>query len=188
MTIHPREQNFSLIELLIVVAIIAILAGMLLPALNKAREKVRGISCLNNLSTAARSVRFYADANDEILPNTASWHAHCNGSQYCDSTPNPMYGYWPTEQEGTRFGAFLEGPNWAGATPKTSKFVCPSSVPDPNASDGVYYTIGWNYNFTGGAYPECSKMKKFRFPSNCLCWRTLLPDRCGRKKFPQQML
>ena len=62
-------QKFTLIELLIVIAIIAILAAMLLPALNAAREKARFISCSNQLRQMGNWWQNYADQNsDYILP------------------------------------------------------------------------------------------------------------------------
>jgi hypothetical protein len=60
-------KSFTLIELLIVIAIIAILAAMLLPALNKAREKAKEIACLNNQKQVGTSFRFYLDENNDMF-------------------------------------------------------------------------------------------------------------------------
>ena len=54
--------------MLVVIAIIAILAGMLLPALNQARERSRSIKCASNLRQMGTALRSYAMDNKETLP------------------------------------------------------------------------------------------------------------------------
>ena len=62
------RRAFTLLELLVVVAVIAILAGMLLPALSKARSRGQAVACLNNTRQLALAWTLYADDHDSRLP------------------------------------------------------------------------------------------------------------------------
>ncbi len=70
---HGSKQGFTLIELLVVISIIALLVGILLPALGAARRSAQSAVCLGNLRSAGQAMATYASSNRDWLagPNTS---------------------------------------------------------------------------------------------------------------------
>lgn len=67
--INARYNGFTLIEVLVVIAIVALLGAMLLPALSRSKSKAQSMACLNNLKQLNVAWGLYADENADLLVN-----------------------------------------------------------------------------------------------------------------------
>lgn len=63
-----RHRGFTLIELLVVIGIIAILAGLLWPALARAKQKATQTACMSNMKQIGHALQMYTDDNSDSLP------------------------------------------------------------------------------------------------------------------------
>jgi prepilin-type processing-associated H-X9-DG protein/prepilin-type N-terminal cleavage/methylation domain-containing protein len=78
-----RVFGFTLVELLVVIAVIGLLAGLLLPAIQSARQKASAAKCLNHLRQIGQATLMYCQDNDDYLP-----FAWCNDG---DPSVNNFY-------------------------------------------------------------------------------------------------
>ena len=65
---QPGQQAFNLVELLVVIALLGIVAGMVLPALGGAKHKRSQIECVTNLKQLGHALQMYIDDSEDQLP------------------------------------------------------------------------------------------------------------------------
>ena len=148
--LRPRllARRFTLIELLVVIAIIAILAAMLLPALSKARERVKETVCVGNLKQLALASGFYGDDYDDFI----AWNTGGSGVNTCPTAtlPQEIGGPLPGSLSGMRW--------WCNQVyeyaPDSTLYVCtnPKALADRQCEYGlscmpIECTFGINFEF-----------------------------------------
>jgi prepilin-type N-terminal cleavage/methylation domain-containing protein len=153
-----RRGGFTLVELLVVIAIIGTLVGLLLPAVQQAREAARRAHCLNNLKQIGLALHSYQTANSVFPPsfcirpgttlstNNGSWSVHGRILPYLE--------------QGNAYGLIRLDVSWDAQlgtgvpTMRTPTYICPSEVNDRVRVDasGNPYTYPHTYGFNFGTW------------------------------------
>ncbi len=135
------RRGFSLVELLVVVAVIALLAALLLPAVGGVKQRARDVSCLNHLRQWGLATQLYAAGHQDYLPP--------------EGTPNP-------DASATNQGWYIQLPRelglpryhdqpWrtnAAAEPGRTVWLCPANPRRSNGRNLFHYCLNEHVNGT----------------------------------------
>jgi prepilin-type N-terminal cleavage/methylation domain-containing protein/prepilin-type processing-associated H-X9-DG protein len=169
------RRGFTLIELLVVIAIIAVLIGLLLPAVQAAREAARRVQCVNNLKQIGLALQNYHSTNDSFPPaslpvvtatspkvaQNASFSAHARLLQFLEqqalyNAMNFSYGCFNSVD------TYGNAANSTATETRLNVFLCPSTTPP---SFNIIRTNGQSFAAPGNSY-FCSTGSTLEYDGN----------------------
>ena len=154
-----NRRAFTLVETIMVISLIALLLGLLLPALGRVRESSKRTTCISNLRQLSVAFIAYCASNDERFP--AGSYSHESGKLIKPHLHNP----------GAAIESWWDWPYYLDPYVGDARIHdCPTS-PDPyppphNDADGNY---GWNYNgLADSASLSRRSLKRVRNPAELI--------------------
>jgi prepilin-type N-terminal cleavage/methylation domain-containing protein/prepilin-type processing-associated H-X9-DG protein len=129
-----RKGGFTLVELLVVVAIIGILAGLLLPALAASKARARGLYCQNNNKQLVMGWLMYADDHSQFLAYNLAGAAAENNLNWAAGVLN-----WELSADNTNYAELTDSALGSYVSGVSSLYRCPSD----SVVSGLQSSAGW---------------------------------------------
>jgi len=158
-----KSKGFTLIELLVVIAIIALLMGILMPALNQARELAQRLACGAQLKGIGTAMAVYAADNKDSFPRAGGessiWSTTGSIRRWFEVREDRAFGYdrHPPGQATVTSSLYLLV-KYASVTP--AQFICKGDgahvfkMPTVGGGSGLRFEEVWDFGgYRGGAKP-----------------------------------
>lgn len=147
----PRH-GFTLVELLVVIAVIGILVGLMLPAVQSVRETARRLSCSNNLKQLGLSLQLYHDSHLKFPYGWDTRGMTWSGHILPQLEQNPLYDSLQFHETGAGNWAYNGGPNETAAGTVIGSLRCPSmNLPMHLSNHGIPERVPVSYRGNAGS-------------------------------------
>lgn len=171
---NRTRRGFTLIELLVVISIIALLIGLLLPALSRAREAAKTTACLSQMGQIIRSCSMYQDDQNDAMPvafpyssrdgNSGALSNYNHGGRYpVSGSRNTLYCVFPFDRPLNKY-AHPELPRggsecrdisqWSNYPQRMDRGLSTQDFQDPKKFNFPIFQCPadktWNYQENGG--------------------------------------